>query len=180
MRSASAVGWSGVATTESSLVERCAAGDEEACRALVKTHQVMVFQLAVALLGDREEAIDVSPEVFLRIFRTIGTVRGETALRTWVYRIVVNQARNRRRWWARRGRSAPGIARVVCGSSRGSGGRQTHVGGRGARSAAPRGPHARRARPVAVRLALGADPSRVSQFTISRNCILARSDRRYD
>ena len=66
----------------------------------------MVFQLAVALLGDREEALDVSQEVFLRIFRTIGTVRGETALRTWIYRIVVNQARNRRRWWARRGRSA--------------------------------------------------------------------------
>lgn len=66
----------------------------------------MVFQLAVALLGDREEALDVSQEVFLRVFRTLGGFRGDATLRTWIYRIVINQARNRQRSWMRRRRDA--------------------------------------------------------------------------
>ena len=43
--------------------------------------------------------------MFLRVFRTIHKFRGHSALRTWIYRIVVNQARNRQRWWRRRHRS---------------------------------------------------------------------------
>ncbi len=104
MRTTSAVEWSHVATPESLLVERCIAGDDNACAELVETHQAMVFQLACSLLGDREEALDLSQDVFLRVFRTLATFRGDAALRTWIYRITVNQARNRRRWWARRGR----------------------------------------------------------------------------
>ena len=65
----------------------------------------MVFQLALHLLGDRDEALDLSQEVFLRVFRTIHTFRGQSALRTWIYRIAINQARNRQRWWRRRRRS---------------------------------------------------------------------------
>jgi RNA polymerase sigma-70 factor (ECF subfamily) len=66
----------------------------------------MVFSLAFHLLGDRDEALDLSQEVFLRVFRTLGSFRGQSALRTWIYRIVINQARNRQRWWRRRHRSA--------------------------------------------------------------------------
>src|SRR5690242_21246743 len=65
----------------------------------------MVYQLSLNLLGDHNEALDLSQEVFLRVFRTIGRFRGQSALRTWIYRIVVNQARNRQRWWRRRRRS---------------------------------------------------------------------------
>ena len=65
----------------------------------------MVYQLSLNLLGDHNEALDLSQEVFLRVFRTIHTFRGQSALRTWIYRIVVNQARNRQRWWRRRHRS---------------------------------------------------------------------------
>jgi RNA polymerase sigma-70 factor (ECF subfamily) len=43
--------------------------------------------------------------VFLRVFRTLSSFRGQSALRTWIYRIVVNQARNRQRWWRRRHRA---------------------------------------------------------------------------
>ena len=105
IRTASAVAWSDVATAESSLVARCVVGDDDACRELVDTHQPMVFQLAHVLLGDREEALDLSQEVFLRVFRTLGSFRGDASLRTWIYRIAINQARNRRRWWARKGRA---------------------------------------------------------------------------
>ena len=62
----------------------------------------MVYQLSLNLLGDHNEALDLSQEVFLRVFRTIHTFRGHAALRTWIYRIVINQARNRQRWWRRR------------------------------------------------------------------------------
>lgn len=106
MKNASAIGWSDVDSREAALIERCAAGDEVACADLVEQHQRMVFGLAVHLLGDRDEALDLSQEVFLRVFRTIGSFRGQSALRTWIYRIVINQARNRQRWWRRRHRSA--------------------------------------------------------------------------
>ena len=65
----------------------------------------MVVQLATNLLGDREEALDLSQEVFLRVFSTIHRFRGQSSLRTWIYRIAVNQARNRHRFWRRRHRA---------------------------------------------------------------------------
>jgi len=106
VKNASAISWSEVDSREAALIERCAAGDDVACADLVAAHQRMVYGLAFHLLGDRDEALDLSQEVFLRVFRTLGSFRGQSALRTWIYRIVVNQARNRQRWWRRRHRSA--------------------------------------------------------------------------
>jgi RNA polymerase sigma-70 factor, ECF subfamily len=97
--------WSDVGAREATLVQRCAARDEIACAELVSEHQRMVVQLAVNLLDDRDEALDVSQEVFLRVFRTIHRFRGQSSLRTWIYRIAVNQARNRHRFWRRRRRA---------------------------------------------------------------------------
>ncbi|MDQ3170370.1 MAG: sigma-70 family RNA polymerase sigma factor [Acidobacteriota bacterium] len=97
--------WSDVGSDELALVQRCAAGDEDACTELVGAHQRMVYQLSLHLLGDHNEALDLSQEVFLRVFRTIRGFRGQSALRTWIYRIVINQASNRQRWWRRRRRS---------------------------------------------------------------------------
>jgi RNA polymerase sigma-70 factor (ECF subfamily) len=97
--------WSDVGAREATLVQRCASKDEFACAELVGEHQRMVVQLAVNLLDDREEALDVSQEVFLRVFRTIHRFRGQSSLRTWIYRIAVNQARNRHRFWRRRRRA---------------------------------------------------------------------------
>jgi RNA polymerase sigma-70 factor (ECF subfamily) len=97
--------WADVGSREAALVQRCAARDEDACAELVSEHQRMVYQLSLNLLGDHNEALDLSQEVFLRVFRTIHTFRGHAALRTWIYRIVINQARNRQRWWRRRHRA---------------------------------------------------------------------------
>ena len=100
-----AITWTDVGGREAALIQRCAARDEDACAELVAEHQRMVYQLSLNLLGDHNEALDLSQEVFLRVFRTIQGFRGQSALRTWIYRIVVNQARNRQRWWRRRYRS---------------------------------------------------------------------------
>jgi RNA polymerase sigma-70 factor (ECF subfamily) len=104
VKNAGAISWSGVDGGEARLVARCTAGDEVACADLVAAHQRMVYGLAFTLLGDRDEALDVSQEVFLRVFRTLSSFRGQSALRTWIYRIVINQVRNRQRWWRRRHR----------------------------------------------------------------------------
>jgi RNA polymerase sigma-70 factor (ECF subfamily) len=97
-----AISWSGVEGRETALVARCSAGDELACAELVQEHQRMVYQLAVHLLGDPQEALDLSQDVFLRVFRSLSQFRGQSTLKTWIYRIVVTQARNRQRWWRRR------------------------------------------------------------------------------
>lgn len=94
--------WPDAASAEWALVQQCAAGDEAACARLVTDHQRMVYQLALHLMSDPQEALDLSQEVFLRVFRTLPQFRGQSTLKTWIYRIVVNQASNRQRWWRRR------------------------------------------------------------------------------
>jgi RNA polymerase sigma-70 factor (ECF subfamily) len=106
VKNAGAVAWSEVDTQEAALIARCNTGDEAACSDLVSIHQRMVYSLALHLLQDRDEALDLSQEVFLRVFRTLSSFRGQSALRTWIYRIVINQARNRQRWWRRRHRAS--------------------------------------------------------------------------
>jgi RNA polymerase sigma-70 factor, ECF subfamily len=97
--------WTDVEGREAALIQRCTARDEDACAELVSEHQRLVYQLSLNLLGDHNEALDLSQEVFLRVFRTLPGFRGQSTLRTWIYRIVVNQARNRQRFWRRRHRA---------------------------------------------------------------------------
>jgi RNA polymerase sigma-70 factor, ECF subfamily len=105
VKNAGAISWSAVESGEAALIARCTEGDEVACAELVSAHQRMVYALAFNLLGNRDDALDLSQDVFLRVFRTLSSFRGQSALRTWIYRIVVNQARNRQRWWRRRHRA---------------------------------------------------------------------------
>jgi RNA polymerase sigma-70 factor (ECF subfamily) len=91
-----------VPEAEDALVARCRQGDPEAFAGLVARHEAMVYGLAARLLGDVEEARDVAQEVFLQVYRAIDRFEGRSRLKTWIYRIVVNQCRNRRRWWRRR------------------------------------------------------------------------------
>ena len=105
MKPVRAIDWAETTTSESDLAERCAVGDTEACRELVHSHQRMVYHLALQLLGNPEDARDLSQDVFLTVFRSIHRFRGDSALQTWIYRIAVNQARNQQRWWRRRKRS---------------------------------------------------------------------------
>jgi RNA polymerase sigma-70 factor (ECF subfamily) len=50
---------------------------------------------------DRADAADLAQEVFVKVFRGVGSFHGESSLRTWIYRIALREASNQRRWWAR-------------------------------------------------------------------------------
>lgn len=84
------------------LVKRLKARDERAFRVFVDRHQDDVFNLVYRMLGSREEAEDVSQEVFVTVFKKIDSFRGQSRLSTWLYRIAVNHAKNRLKYLARR------------------------------------------------------------------------------
>ena len=80
-------------------------GAEQAYEELLSRFQQPVYTLCLRLLNDEGEASDVVQEVFLKVFRNIGRFRGQSSLKTWIYRITVNEAHNARRWFYRhRGR----------------------------------------------------------------------------
>lgn len=87
------------------LAERLREGSELAYEQLLRRFQQPVYNLALRLLSDPTEASDVAQEVFLKVFRNVGGFRGQSSLKTWVYRITVNEAHNARRWFFRHRRS---------------------------------------------------------------------------
>jgi RNA polymerase sigma-70 factor (ECF subfamily) len=87
-----------VADDDAHLIERLVARDEAAFNALVRSHQQRVFALLVRMTGSRAEAEDLAQEVFVQVFKAIGSFRGESKLSTWVYRIAVNLSKNRSKY----------------------------------------------------------------------------------
>src|SRR5881396_4157148 len=83
------------------LLERIRTDAEKTFYELFEEYKAMVFHLAYSILGDREEALDVSQEVFFTIYRKLHRFRGESSLKTWIFRIAINRASNRCRWWNR-------------------------------------------------------------------------------
>lgn len=90
---------------DDALISRAQEGNQWALEELVRRYQDRAFAIAFHLSsGDREEALDVIQDAFLRVFQKIGTFQGKSSFYTWFYRIVVNVAldRKRRRWrWDR-------------------------------------------------------------------------------
>ena len=91
------------------LISALQAGDERAYEKLIERFQAPVYNLAWRLLNDPADASDVVQEVFLKVFRNVGHFRGDSSLRTWVYRIAVNESHNRRRWLFRHRRGETGL-----------------------------------------------------------------------
>ena len=83
------------------LIRRLRAGDEAAYEDLLSRFQQQVYNLAYRLLNDAGDASDVVQEVFLKIFRNVSHFRRQSSLKTWIYRITVNEAHNQRRWFFR-------------------------------------------------------------------------------
>jgi RNA polymerase sigma-70 factor (ECF subfamily) len=80
-------------------------GSERAYEELLIRFQQPVYALALRLLDDPSEACDVVQEVFLKVFRNVSSFRGQSTLKTWIYRITVNEAHNARRWFFRHRRA---------------------------------------------------------------------------
>lgn len=91
-------------SAETQFIDRLRAGEAAAFDRLVNERSADIYALLYRLTEDAEEARDLTQETFLQAFRSIAHFRGEADLRTWLYRIAVNQARNRWRWWRRRRR----------------------------------------------------------------------------
>jgi RNA polymerase sigma-70 factor (ECF subfamily) len=96
---------------ELDLVDGLRAGIEQAYEALILRYQQPVYNLVYRLLNDPGDANDVVQEVFLKVFRNIGSFRGQSSLKTWVYRIAVNEAHNHRRWFSRHRKQEIGLER---------------------------------------------------------------------
>jgi RNA polymerase sigma-70 factor (ECF subfamily) len=83
--------------TDADLVERTRRGDKEAFSALVLKYQERVVNVVYQRTGDRERALDVAQEVFVKAYRAIGSFKGNAAFYTWLYRIALNTTVSLRR-----------------------------------------------------------------------------------
>ena len=88
--------------SERKFIERLARRDERAFNELVELYEARVFRLLLRMLGRRDEAEDMAQEVFVQIFKAVGTFRGDSKLSTWIYRVSVNLCKNRMKYLARR------------------------------------------------------------------------------
>ncbi len=72
------------------IIRKAATGDENAFAQLVTAYQKMVYHLALSLLHNREDALDVSQEVFIKVYRFLPNYHFESAFSTWLYRLTKN------------------------------------------------------------------------------------------
>ena len=91
----------GIRTQESAVIQELKAGSEEAYAWLVGEFHQPVYSVVYRILTDPADAADTTQEVFLKIFRGMKHFHGESSLKTWIYRIAIHEASNRRRWWFR-------------------------------------------------------------------------------
>ena len=83
------------AEDDSSLVQRCRAGDSAAFDTLVERHRRQVYQVCYRFVGNHEDASDLAQDAFLRAYRALHTFKGHSAFSTWMYRVAVNVCLNR-------------------------------------------------------------------------------------
>jgi len=88
-------GTGGGAEADERDVARFKAGEEAAFERLVRRHEREVYRLALRLLRNPDDALEVAQETFLRAYRGLSSFRGEAAFRTWLYGIALNAARTR-------------------------------------------------------------------------------------
>jgi len=77
---------------ELALIERLKQGDESAFRTLVEQYQDLVYNTALGIVQNQSDAEDVAQEVFIQVFRSIGSFKSEAKLSTWIYRITTTRS----------------------------------------------------------------------------------------
>ncbi|MBV9216327.1 MAG: sigma-70 family RNA polymerase sigma factor [Acidobacteria bacterium] len=98
-------------------IEKLKEGDEAAFETLVDRYSGDIHALLYRLTENAEEAADLTQDTFLRAVRAIRSFRGESELKTWLFRIAINESRNRHRWWKRRRRNETISLDATIGSS---------------------------------------------------------------
>jgi len=91
----------GIRAEESAIVAELKAGSEDAYAWLIGEFHQPIYGLVYRIVTDPSDAADTTQEVFLKVFRGMKHFHGESSLKTWIYRIAVHEASNRRRWWFR-------------------------------------------------------------------------------
>jgi len=91
----------GARAQEAAIIAELKAGSEEAYAWLIGEFQRPVYGLVYRIVSDPSDAADTTQEVFLKVFRGMKHFHGESSLKTWIYRIALHEAANRKRWWFR-------------------------------------------------------------------------------
>jgi RNA polymerase sigma-70 factor (ECF subfamily) len=91
----------GVRAQEAAIVAELKAGSEDAYAWLIGEFHQPIYSLVYRIVCDPSDAADTTQDVFVKVFRGIGHFHGESSLKTWIYRIALHEASNRRRWWFR-------------------------------------------------------------------------------
>ena len=91
----------GARAEESAIIAELKAGSEEAYVWLIGEFHQPIYSLVYRIVNDPSDAADTTQEVFLKVFRGMKHFHGESSLKTWIYRIALHEAANRRRWWFR-------------------------------------------------------------------------------
>jgi len=91
----------GIRAQEAAIVAELKAGSEDAYAWLIGEFHQPIYSLVYRIVSDPSDAADTTQEVFLKVFRGMKHFHGESSLKTWIYRIALHEASNRRRWWFR-------------------------------------------------------------------------------
>src|SRR3954451_1934146 len=91
----------GILEEEDRILRGVRAGIDSAYQELIDRYEQPIFSMVYRLVGNQTDACDVVQEVFLKVFRSVHSFREQSSLRTWIYRIAVNEAHNHRRWFVR-------------------------------------------------------------------------------
>src|SRR5271157_3228748 len=86
---------------EAPIVEALKCGSEDAYAWLINHYHKPVYSLIHRLLHDPSDAEDTTQEVFLKVYRGIQRFKGDSSLKTWIYRIAIHESSNKKRWWSR-------------------------------------------------------------------------------
>ena len=105
----------GARTEESAVIAALKAGSEEAYAWLIGEFHQPIYGLIYRIVNDPADAADTTQDVFLKVFRGMKHFHGESSLKTWIYRIALHEAANRRRWWFRHKAQETPIDPVVAG-----------------------------------------------------------------
>lgn len=86
---------------DASIVAELKAGNEQAYARLIAQYHQTIFNLVYRILDDPSDASDTTQEVFIKVFRGMPNFQLGSSLKTWMYRIAIHEASNRRRWFFR-------------------------------------------------------------------------------